>query len=200
MKTLRTLLAAALLFAFGAAPANAFTVTFDDIYVATNDMIVNYQGATWENFYVANGSAYSNGYTNGTVSPNNVGFNGYGNPATVTSPNPFTFVSAYFTGAWNDDLSVTVQGFLNNVEKYSTTFLVNSITPSLMTLNMSNIDKVTFSTSGGTAHGYIGGDGTHVAIDNIEISEVPLPAALPLFGSAFASLLGVGAWRKRKEA
>ena len=175
----------ALFLAFGAATtAQAVTVTFDDLpeSVSPTEFTVpnGYGGLNWSNFYYVDVNSISNsGYANGMVSPTNVAYNGFGDPA-FASDSRFTLNSAYFTGAWNDGLDIHVVGSLGGVTVYTTDFLVNSTSPTLYTFNWAGLDNVAFSSSGGTDHGY-GGSGTQFAMDNLRINEpVPEPSTLLL--------------------
>jgi len=58
-------------------------------------------------------------------------YNRYAESTTIDSLTPFTFNSAYYTGIQMDDLSVTVDGYLNGVQIHSIEFLVNTQTPYL---------------------------------------------------------------------
>ena len=63
-----------------------------------------YGGLNWNGFSVANGKQFSPsyGYYNGVVSPNNVAFNPYGDPASISiSAGTFRFFSAYLTYGLN---------------------------------------------------------------------------------------------------
>ena len=74
--------------AIGASPVQAGVITFDDL--SDNGFgtpIANgYQGLNWINFQVLNTPLFTlffgpNGAANGTVSPNNIAFNGFGDLA-----------------------------------------------------------------------------------------------------------------------
>jgi hypothetical protein len=196
MMTLRLLLVSALFLVFGSSSANAFTITFDDIDATTPVGIpTGYLNADWNNLHVLNGADFpvESGFRNGVVSKNNVAYTTSG--ASIIAPTPFTLVSAYFTAAWSDGVYVTVRGLLGNEQKYTQTFTVDTTGSTFIELNMSNIDRVTIAPAGGTPH-YEFYTGAAIAIDNIEISEVPVPAALPLFGTALVSLVGVARRRR----
>jgi hypothetical protein len=209
-KKFPAVLAAAVFVLLASAPAKAVTIqliNFDDLSDggAGTPIANGYTGLDWNNFYVlhSNNSIYGpSGYVNGTVSQPNVAFNGFGNDASFSANMPFSLYGGYFTAAWNDGLTVTANGLLNGVQKYTQTFNLNTQLPLLIAFNWTDINDVTFSSSGGTNHGY-GGSGEHFALDNLEIAEggvsaVPLPAALPLFGSALLGLAGFGARKSRR--
>jgi hypothetical protein len=205
MKRGISLLALALLAGVAGSTASAAVLTFDNISNVTSGVAIpnGYGGLNWSNFGVVS-SVWEqtnfglNGYTYGVVSGPNVAYNMNANEA-IASDGLFTFNSAYFTGAWNDGLNVTVRGYQNSVLVGQTTFVVNSTAPTLETFNWT-VDKLTFDSSGGTPHGYTGGSGEHFVMDSMTINEpissVPLPAAAV---PGMALLAGLGVVRKLRS-
>jgi autotransporter-associated beta strand protein len=154
--------------------AQSTLITFDNITVpsGSNLPISNgYAGLNWSNFYALNTKTYQpSGYVNGVVSPSNVGFNGYGNPATFSvTTGSFTLVSGYFTGSWNNGLTVDVTGLSHGQVVDSTSFVVNTSGPTLETFNWAGVDTVQFLSSGGVQDASFSGSGTHFAVDNITL-------------------------------
>ena len=184
--------------------AKAETLTFDDLsnYAPVPN---GYGGLNWNNFNALNTVqelAYDgpNGYTNGVVSSPNVLYNVDANPASISSPTAFTLNSGEFTAAWNDGLQVLATALNTTTNQfYFQTFTVNTSGPTLETFNWANINEVTFSSYGGTSAGF-DGSGEHFALDNLSVSAVPLPAALPMFSAALLGLAGLGANARRKRA
>jgi hypothetical protein len=180
---------AVLCFVFASISAAQTTITFDDI---TNPgtgtaLASGYSGFTWTNFFAGTASAFGpvTGYSNGVVSTPNIAFNGFGNSASLSSASTFTFNSAYFNAAWNNGLSVTVTGLLSGTPVDSFTFTVNATgAATLETFNWSNINELSFTSSGGTNVGYPG-NGTQFLVDNMEfnqqVSPTPEPPAFFLF-------------------
>ncbi|CAN1209365.1 hypothetical protein TUMEXPCC7403_04015 [Tumidithrix helvetica PCC 7403] len=179
--------------------ASAATLTFDDLPNSSGGSPIpnGYNGFTWNNFYEVNGLSNiytppnSTGYQAGVVSPNNVIFNGFANPASLSSATPFTFNSAYFTAAWNDGLQIDVKGFLGSTQLFATTIAPSATAPTLFTFDWAGIDTLSFVSYGGTQHqGYIG-NGTHFALDNLTYNEktraVPVPGVV--FGVVAAGAL-----------
>jgi len=188
--------------------ARATLVTFDDLTRNDSPIPNGYGGLNWNNFYVLDGVNYSgnpSGYQNGVVSPNNVAYNGFGNPAdalSVDSVTPFTFNSAYLTAAWRDGLQVTITGYLLGVQEDQTTVTVNTSGPSLITLNWTGIDDLNFNSFGGVPHGYSGGNGTQFAMDNFlynaPVTAVPEPSTF-VIGLGCLGFVGY-ALRRRRNA
>jgi hypothetical protein len=195
----------ALVFVLGVATiVQATTLTFDDLPtpgISGSAVPTVYGGLNWSNFYYvdsANNSYNPSGYQAGMVSPRNVAFNAYANPA-AASDGQFTLNSAYFTGAWNDGLNIHADGYLGGNIIDSADFLVNSTVPILHTFNWSGIDKVQFSSSGGVLHpGYSNG-GKHFVIDDFSFTPAPEPSTLALLGVGTVGLLAC-VWRRRKRA
>jgi len=85
----------------------------------------------------------------------------------------FTFVSVTACAAWNDDLQLSITGHRNAIQTntHRTTLLFGK--PQLILLNWKNIDKVTFTSSGGTAHPGSGGSALiHVAITQLTVGSL----------------------------
>ena len=152
--------------------AAATTLTFDDLPAAGNGSSVpnGYGGFTWSNFYYLNASNYApvSGYAHGTVSGPNVAYNGYGMTAAV-SGTTFNFVGAYLTGAWNDDLSVTVVAYDHGVLVDQQTVVVDTDAPTWFEFDFMGITDLVFSSSGGRGAGY-NGSGPHFALDDFTFS------------------------------
>lgn len=163
--------------------AQAVVLTFDDV---SGDNIApipeGYGGMNWENFSYADSSwnpAYEGaGYQNGTESGNYVGFNRYGDPGIVKSSSVFDFSSANLTAAWNDGLSITVEGLINGTPRYSNTVVVNTNDSTLFDFNYLGIDELRFSSVGGVNAGFEdirGREGAQFVVENFTFSLTPTP-------------------------
>jgi hypothetical protein len=147
---------------------DAVTLSFDDIAGDEGAISNGYGGFNWENFSYINSADYwpGAGYKTGTVSGHKTAYNGWGNPATISiSSGTFDFNSAYLTGVWNNGLTITVEGFLNGVSKYSTTIVVDTTAPTKLDFNFLGIDSLKFTSSGGVYADTLGW-GTHFALDD----------------------------------
>lgn len=192
-KMIKKILSAACLATLTAAslPAAAALLTFDDrssdIYAINN----GYQGFNWDNFWTLDGAANhpGSGYDNGTVSLNNVAFNAYGDPATISNAGGFTLNNGYFTAAWDNGLTVWAVGTTLDNQTLNHQFTLNTDGPTNILFNWENLASVTFSTSS-----------TQFALDNLTVNEaigaVPEPATLAILG---LGLLGFAAARRRKQ-
>ncbi|TFI54540.1 PEP-CTERM sorting domain-containing protein [Mastigocladus laminosus UU774] len=185
--------------------AQAVTVTFDDLPGDQNTISNGYAGLNWENFYDLDTTSFTpSGYVNGTVSPKNVAYNGFANPAVIsTVDDVFDFNSTYLTAAWNNDLTVLVEGYTGGVlgeKKYSQTVVVSTETPTLFTFDFVGIDYLKFTSSGGNNAGY-SGRGAHFVIDNFTFNKnnKAVPEPLTIFGSLTASSIGLALYRKQKQ-
>src|SRR5580658_9890020 len=116
--------------AFLVAPwAGATVITFSDLDIGSLTAIPNgYAGFNWSNFYLHT-SETGSGYGVGVLSYSGAAYNGLGNPASLSSATPFSFVSSDFTGAWNDGLNITIDGFDGERLLDSTTITVDSTSP-----------------------------------------------------------------------
>jgi hypothetical protein len=123
------------------------------------------------------------------MSPPNEAYNEWGTPANFSSPTPFTFTSAYITGAWNSGLNITIQGFNGATMVDSETIVVSSTAPTLETFNWSGLTEVTFNSFGGTPNPTYDGFGTQFALDNLTINApTPEPSGSLLVGVGLAAL------------
>ncbi len=175
--------------------ANAGLVTFDNVTSASIGTIPNgYEGLDWSSFGVIRRDLFPNsGYANGVVSGDYAAFNEFASVA-MASGSAFTFNSAYLTGAWNNGLNVLVEGLLNNSVVYSQTVVVNTSGPTLFQFNFSNIDRLRFTSFGGTDAG-LGGGGTHFVMDNMLLNSVIIP--LPTGAAMGMAGMGLLAIRRR---
>ena len=190
----------------GANPARATVLKFDQL--APEGAVPNgYGGFNWGNFQFLNGVNFDlnpSGYQAGVVSPNNVAYNADAFPAgvSINGATQFNFVGAYLTAAWNDDLSVRIQGFSIAAPVYDTTVILSATTPTFYTLNFANVDEVLFTSFGGTQHFGYEGTGLQFAMDDFTFTLVPEPSSLLLgfLGLAALAFVGAGARHSGRRA
>ena len=195
---------AAVLSLVGAAsPANA-SINFDDIPNAgTGTLIANgYHGLDWTNFYATNSSDDGlSGYANNEASAPNVAYNGYGGVSEVLSATNFTLNSFDLGAAWNNGLTVVVEGLEDGHIIDATDFVVSATGPAqLKTLDWSGIDELTFFTFGGNNAGY-NGQGTQFVLDNLDIAGPGVTGGTPepsIWALAFVGV-GLAGWRLRSQ-
>ena len=176
--------------------AHSTVVTFDDLPGDGYQIPNGYCGLNWNNFDCDDGADIPNsGYKNGIVTSPNVAYNAFGYVATI-SASPFTFNSAYFTGAWNDGLTVAITGYLSGNVVDEKSFIVNFSGPTLEVFNWADVDELSFASNGGTPHS--GGGGEQFVMDNFTYNAVPEPSTRVLVGIGAVSLLAYG-WRRRDD-
>lgn len=149
----------------------------------------------WSNFFIINGILdprnfpyTTNGAYYGVVSPSNVVGNTGAYPAEIDSPGSnFTFLSAYFTDGFVNNLNIEVQGFSGTNLVYDETKVASASTPTLFTFNFSDIDRLYFTSFGGEPpNGY-----ADFIMDNFEFEYVPEPSSLLLSALGAVSLVAV---------
>ncbi|MBD2576446.1 PEP-CTERM sorting domain-containing protein [Oscillatoria sp. FACHB-1406] len=196
--------AGAAIIALGNAGAlQAAVLTFDDVSNTSSADFINsnYGEFNWNNFGVVNRILHpGSGYDRGTVSGNYTAFNAFADPASLSSLNLFDFNGAYLTAAWNNGLSVVVEGLKNGISLYSKTVVVDTTSPTWFDFNFFGVDQLKFSSYGGTNPGNLGGAGTHFAMDNFTFNEkksVPEPAST--LGLLALGAMGAGSMLKRQR-
>jgi hypothetical protein len=139
------------------------TIKFDDLPKVVGDWInipSTYRELKWtgifyghESFLKTNcpNSGYVTSFTPGG-SPHIAYFGEEASIDVEHSEKMFTLISLTACAAWNDNLELTIRGHRNSIQNntHTTTLLFGK--PGLIVLNWKDIDKVTFKSSGGTAH------------------------------------------------
>lgn len=178
------------------AQAQTMTENFDGLTTPCGGgvaMPADTGGLDWPFFGCVDSSAITtaygpNGYAAGTVSPPNVAFVAGPGEITRTGGGVFTLNSASLTAAWHDDLTVTVQGSLGGVAVGAPlTFSPSATAPTTITFpGLVNVDKVTFTSSGGTQHPGYTEMGTQFALDDVNYTlgtVHPITVTAPANGS-----------------
>jgi hypothetical protein len=192
-----------------AAPTRSqILVTFDDFdlshsHAYSTNIPNGYQGLNWTNFGVvnpvlmSNALTYSVGYGYGMISPSNVAYNAFGNPAEIDARGTnFDFLSAYLTAAWNSNLNIEVEGFRDTNLVYDQTKIVSPFGPTLFTFNYLDIDRLYFNSFGGEP-AFGAGSEENFAMDNFMFEFIPEPSTFLLAALAAVSL---AAFLGRKRA
>ncbi|MFB2839779.1 hypothetical protein [Floridanema evergladense] len=188
--------------AIGAA-AQAAVLEFDNLTTDPGIQITNgYGGFNWNNFFVVNRDVIPlSGYNKAAVSGKYSAYNGLAEKASIQSNSIFDFNGAFLTGAWNDGLSVLVEGLKNGVSLYSQTVVVDTTSPKWFDFNFLGIDELKFSSFGGVENPNVsGGRGPHFAMDNFTINEVKsVPEPASTLGFLAFGAMGLGSILKGKQ-
>jgi hypothetical protein len=175
--------------------AEAAVLDFEDAADLSGPTFI-YGGFKWNSISIAAGSDYpGSGYDIGSVSGDIVAvlYNNNSDISLVSDyGGTFDFIGASFTSAWQDQ-EVTLHGIANGNAIYSlTSQQIYTDTPTWIELNWTGIERLVVTRP----------INTQIALDdftyaNVNINEVPIPAAVWLFGSALG---GLGWMRRRKTA
>ncbi|CAF1531692.1 unnamed protein product, partial [Rotaria sordida] len=160
---------------------NGFTLIDFDEFIADPEVPIPpfYHGLEWTNAYVLDPTTYpESGYATAVSSGQNVGFNWYGNPMSIGaditgSLELFSIKSFVAAAAWNHNLSLSMTGERSGVTVFNQTIILQVKSATNVSLDWKNIDKITFTTFGGTNAMIDGGSGTHFAMDNLCITTGP---------------------------
>ena len=192
----------------GGSGSSQILVTFDDFdlshaHAYSTNIPNGYQGLNWTNFWVvnpilmSNALTYSVGYGSGMVSPSNVAYNAFGDPAEIDARGSnFDFLSAYLTAGWNSNLNIEVEGFRGSNLVYDATKIVSPFGSTLFTFNYYNIDPLYFNSFGGEP-AFDSVPEYNFVMDNMTIELIPEPSSLLLTALGMVSLV---AFRRRHRA
>lgn len=185
---------AAFAIACAAVSVSATTITFDDLAPAAGSLLVDngYASFDWDNFRVVD-PVYSGLFGNGVVSPHNVAYNNFAQPASFSSSTAFTLNSLYLTRAFEDGYT-RFEGFNGVTSMFVLDVFATTTAPVLVNFDdWSGLTRVVMTT--------LGGDLSYAVLDDITVSAavsaVPLPAGILLFGSGLLGMLGLG---RKKQA
>lgn len=197
-----------------ASPVAAQTVDFDGVSSTTSigtGIHNGYAGFNWSNWNVTNTNWIDlepSGHYLKARSGNYVAYNTGGNMATVTRDSRFDFISGWISSGWLDPLVLTVTGYRGS-EAVFVQAIDLSTGPSLfVNFNYTDIDKLTFGTSGGSANvnpqytwaHFNLEDATFGPVGAAQVTATPEPASMILLATGLVGLAGVGYVRRRRAA
>ena len=186
--------------------AQATVITFDDLPETTypiywGSIHDGYKSLNWYNFGYLDVNQQNlgiTGYQNGVVSNPMVAFNQYGNPGAIYSDTAFTFNNAFLTAAWEEELNVSVRGYLNGAEKYFKNVVLSTSAPTNVLFDFQNVDYLSFYSYGGIT--LTETDQNHFVMDNIVINEPLSPLSVPEPSLVILGTLGfLGSFSLRKR-
>ena len=183
-----------------------FNLQSDDLFPITN----GYQGLNFSNFNIVNAVLFTNlppptppnwlgnaagssksksaglttnsGYQAGLISPSNVAFDDFGNPASISLPVPFDLLSAWLTAAWSDNLQLEVKGYAGGNLLYDSTYFLSPTAPTNIVFNYLGVTEVDFIPSGGTPYPGYSETGTQFVVDNMVVVEINAAPVINDFG------------------
>jgi hypothetical protein len=134
-------------------------LTFEDLdpgYETINVIPAGYHGFQWGSYayWITKNYHPGSGYDYGTLGHVSL-FTAYALPISMGGA-PFNFTGAYITAAWDATEQVTVQGWRNGVQVYSTTITTHNDQAYWFSFSFAQVDTVWFVPAG-----------AHLAIDNI---------------------------------
>jgi hypothetical protein len=157
-------------------------ITFDDIGIDVGGWAPvpeGYAGFNWQNIFVLRGKEFcaDSGFEAGTISEPNALYNGMGEDASMSvaqDGTTFTLHSFSATGAFRDNLKVTLTARKSNGESASVAYTVLRLEVLNVDLTgntaFTDLTEVSFATSEGEVAGVCGVDRREVVMDNLVVS------------------------------
>lgn len=146
-------------------------IQFDDVPSFSN-VPSGYHLLDWSGFQSLDGVDYSppNGYQAAVQSDLNVIYPFNGSNASI-SAGMFDLLSLYATAAYNDNVKLEAKGYINGTLVYDQTNTLSATVATFIQYNFYGVERVDFSSSGGTPHGgYLGGSGPYFAFDDVTVT------------------------------
>lgn len=174
---------------------NASVITFEDVITSSFQALGDdYHGFDWNNSGInigaVNYNSYPSSYQHGTVSGVMSAFNYFGNSPVyidLITGGTFDFNGAYMAGTVSPQY-ITFEGWNNGVQLYTSSSILLSYTATQwIELNWTGIDRL-----------IINNCCTNWTMDDFtyEITSVPIPSAIWLFGSGLLGLIGIARRKK----
>ncbi len=173
----------------GIAQAAPITLSFEDVPGNENSKLLAitspYAGFDWDNFRAIHESLYpSSGYNRGVVDGEWAAINKGGLVASIISQDQFNFIGAWFTAEYTPINTLSISGYLNGIEQYSTTVEINYTTPTWVLLEWEGIDQLNIVA--GNGRNFVMDGFEFTSYDNLrqsnDFNSVPEPATLSLLG------------------
>ncbi len=194
--------------------AAAQTVGFDDVSATTTigtGITNGYAGFNWSNWNVTNtnwADLLPSGHYGRARSGEYVAYNTGGNMATISRETSFDFVAAWFGSGWLDPLVLTITGYRGSEAVFTEALNLGTGSSVYSNLNFTNVDRVTFVTSGGTAAVNPQYNWAHFNMEDAvfadpsatQLTATPEPASMILLATGLLSMAGVSYIRRRKAA
>ncbi|CAF1507211.1 unnamed protein product [Rotaria sordida] len=115
---------------------------------------------------------------------------------TISAPAAATFNISLFTAAaaWNDNLYLSISGQQNGTTVYRQTITLQVTNASVVVLNWTLIDSISFTTSGGTVNSMFAGtySGTQFAMDNLCVDVSSFYTTTTQVSATYATTSGSG--------
>jgi hypothetical protein len=129
----------------------------------------------WHNLGAASGiRSGASGYAEVSDGGSQVGFNVSARPGWFSADRDFDLKAGDFAAAWNDGLHVKIAGFDDGVKvAVFHTVLDQEKTHIVFDSGFHSIDRVRISSWGGTDVDGVGGQGEHVAFENLIVTMEP---------------------------
>jgi len=166
--------------------ATAALVSFDDLSPGVDwiDIPSGYASLNWTNFGALIGSfrPISEGYRVGTISPQNVAFNKYGDPAEISASGSFNLVSAYVTAAYANPTTLTVLGYSGAIQIYNGSFSITKTIPSQINFDYLGVTRVRFIVS----------PSTPFALDDLVVTGIATQTNTPVPTNSAAGTVDLG--------
>lgn len=127
------------------------TVDFENITLSTIQKVPNgVAGLKWSNMIVTHNKLYKGeGYTNGTISGEYVGYNSSGHPVTIELEDGFDFYGGYFSVAWLNTAegeTLEVRAWRGEKLVVDEEYKLSAVGPFWLDANYRNITKLVLST------------------------------------------------------
>ncbi|MBC8089224.1 MAG: PEP-CTERM sorting domain-containing protein [Phycisphaerae bacterium] len=191
-------------------------LSFDDATTTPFSVVSNYGGFNWSNAFVIDpivymgGASQAGGFLTAMQSPSWVMGNYAARPLTMSRGTAFDLTGGVFASVWKNGMTLNAVGSRNGVQLYNQNYSINWDVSRFLALNMTGVDEVTFTSSGGTDAPGFAGRNYSFAMDDITftnsvesvtgesaVSVVPEPMTMSLVGFGLLALGGLHARRRR---